>query len=202
MSIITIDGNIGAGKTTVLRILHSKYRWAVDLEPVHKWAPYLRDLYEHKSRAFEFQVRIWLDRCWIQPKSNSSTVMLMERSHHFQNAVFVKANNMNGNLTANQSETLTDMYSKAMAMWSPLVYIYLRSNPSNCALRIVQRARPGEHAIEPDYLENLHALHEDAYVSAIRCGKKVLVIDVESKSPDMIAAEIHAVLEKWFYVDA
>jgi len=80
-----------------------------------------------------------------------------------------------------------------------LVHIYLRSNPVNCAQRVVQRARPGEHAIEPDYLENLHALHEEAYINAIRCGKKVLVIDVEGKTPDMIAAEIHSVLEKWFY---
>lgn len=199
MSIITIDGNISAGKTTVLRILHSKYRWAVDLEPVQKWAPYLRDLYEHHTRAFEFQVRIWLDRCWIQPKSNSSTIMLMERSPFFQNAVFVKANSMNGNLTVNQSDTLIDMYQKAMAMWSPLVHIYLRSNPANCAQRIVQRARAGEQAIEPEYLENLHVLHEAAYIDAVRSGKKVIVVDVEYKTPDAIAAEIHSILEKWFY---
>ena len=71
MPILTIDGNIGCGKSTLLEYLHINYLLPIDLEPVNKWQPYLNDMYYHNKGACEFQVRVWLDRCWIQPKQDS-----------------------------------------------------------------------------------------------------------------------------------
>jgi len=205
MPLITIDGNIGAGKTTVLKFLHTKHGWPVDLEPVHRWMPYLQSMYQPGSKpnqlshtAFEFQVRVWLDRCWIQPKSASSKIMLMERSPFFQQMVFVNANVANGSIRPSEHHTLIEMYTKAMEMWSPLLYIYLRSNPERCKERIAKRARPSEQFINAGYLHTLHNLHESAYLEAARRGMRIIVIDVEGKTPEMVTDEVHGILTSWY----
>ena len=82
MPIITIDGNIGAGKTTLLNYLHINFNMNVDLEPVEKWKSYLDNIYLHKKDFFKFQVRVWLDRSWIQEKNKYSS-LIMERSPLF-----------------------------------------------------------------------------------------------------------------------
>ena len=58
MSLITIDGNIGCGKTSVLNYLHKFYKYPVDLEPVEEWQPYLDKMYQNKENTFNFQIRI------------------------------------------------------------------------------------------------------------------------------------------------
>lgn len=189
MSIFTIDGNIGCGKSTVLNYLHTHYRMPIDPEPVQKWQPFLEEMYKHNTGAFEFQVRVWLDRCWIQQRPNMAT-MLMERSPYFQANVFVAANLENGKLTIKEYNMLQEMYAKSMSLWVPAGYIYLRSNPLRCVERIAKRARPCEQTIHPNYIARLHVLHENAYMQAILMGIPVICIDVEGKSIPEIAAEI------------
>lgn len=205
MPICTIDGNVSAGKTTVLKLLHSRYGWPVDIEPVHKWAPYLQRFYSNQgaessqahSNAFEFQVRVWLDRCWIQPKANTSAIMLMERSPYFQWKVFVAAIQLCGSVSASEATILNEMYERAMTMWQPMLYIYLRSAPTHCYDRACLRSRQCEKGLTAEYLTMLHNLHEGAYVDAVRSGMRVLVIDVHDKTPDMIADEVHQILINW-----
>ena len=89
MFIITIDGNIGAGKTTILNYLHNNYNINIDLEPVDKWKPFLDNIYYNNKNYFNFQIRVWLDRSWIQEKNNNS-VIIMERSPYFIRNTFNK----------------------------------------------------------------------------------------------------------------
>jgi len=188
--IITVDGNIGSGKSSVLECLHAKYGLPIDLEPVQKWQPFLQNMYYNNRGAFEFQVRIWLDRCWIQDKNLRSTLM-MERSPFFQSVVFVPANLENGRITYQQNAMLQEMYALTMRSWSPSVYIYLRSNPDNCMRRISARARTSEEAINPEYVKRLHELHEYAYMMALYNRCLVVCIDVENKTIEQIAAEVY-----------
>lgn len=193
MAIITVDGNIGSGKSTVLRHLHNKFGVPVDLEPVERWAPYLRDLYAgsantSSSAAFEFQVRVWLDRCWVQHRA--ATPLFMERSPYFQALVFVATNYALGKFTDREHELLQHLYRHVLGIWSPALYVYLRSSPQQCCARIRRRNRESEDHIHPSYIALLHAKHEEAYFSAVRSGLRVVVIDVEDKNPDQIADEV------------
>jgi len=189
MTIITVDGNIGSGKSTVLRHLHTKFGTPVDLEPVEKWAPYLRELYANRGRcAFEFQVRVWLDRCWVQHRG--SHPLFMERSPYFQDRVFVATNYLIGRLSPREHELLQQLYRHVLGLWSPALYIYLRSAPHACCARIQRRNRNSEEHIDPEYIALLHQQHEDAYCHAVRIGLRVIVIDVEGKNPDQIADEV------------
>ena len=194
-TIITVDGNIGAGKSTVLEYLHSYYKLPIDLEPVNKWQPYLNDIYCNNKGTFEFQVRVWLDRCWIQPKSHSLP-MLMERSPYFQRNVFIPISLENGKLDSREYMTLHEMYEKSNNIWIPNGYIYLRSNPLNCIERIKKRNRQSEDRISEDYITNLHNLHEKAYEYAISSGYPITVIDMENKTVPEVAEEIWNYLSK------
>jgi len=123
--------------------------------------------------------------------------MLMERSPYFQWKVFVAAIQICGAITTSEAAILNEMYERAMLMWQPLLYIYLRSAAAPCYDRACLRSRHCEKGITADYLAMLHSLHETAYVDAVRAGMRILVIDVHDKTPDMIAEEIHQVLSTW-----
>ena len=105
MTIITIDGNIGAGKTTILNYIHANHNIYVDLEPIDKWKPFLDDIYINKRKFFNFQVRVWLDRSWIQEKDNNSTIV-MERSPYFIRHTFNEYMAENHNVNPQESNIL------------------------------------------------------------------------------------------------
>lgn len=193
MPIFTIDGNIGCGKSTVLNFLHMHYRIPIDPEPVQKWLPFLEDMYRNGKGAFEFQVRVWLDRCWIQQRPNMASI-LMERSPYFQSNVFVPANLENGKLSVHEYHMLQEMYVKSSQLWIPHGYIYLRSNPNKCLERIAKRARNSEDVIDYKYIHKLHVLHENAYMNAVLLGIPMIVIDVEGKTVAEVASEVWTAL--------
>lgn len=191
MTIITIDGNIGSGKTSILNYLHKYNKISIDLEPVENWQQYIDNIYSNdKKDIFKFQIRVWLDRCWIQEKQEKSLI-LMERSPYFIKNVFINNYYNSGDLTLNEYNTLMNLFLKTDHIWCPNAIIYLRSNPINCLARIHKRNRKGEDKIELGYINALHELHESAYENAINNRMNIIVIDVENKSISELANEIY-----------
>lgn len=188
---ISVDGNIGAGKSTVLQYIHEHTGVAVDLEQVEKWQPYLERVYKQGDGVFELQVRVWLDRCF--PKAHAEEggagTIMVERSPLFQAGVFVPVNVKAGKFTADQIAILKDMYAMPQ-MISPDIYVYLRSDPVKCAERINKRARESEEMIPLAYVQDIHTLHEVTYLEAVADKKKIVMIDVEGKSVAIIAAQV------------
>lgn len=190
MVIITINGNIGSGKTSILNYLHRYYKLSIDLEPIDKWTPYLNDFYNDNSGVFKFQVRVWLDRCWIQEKTDKSLI-IMERSPYFNRNIFVESINQKKLISENEYNILNDLYDKTDSIWSCNTYIYLRSNPNDCITRIKKRGRECEKNIEDEYVKSLHELHEITYQKALNNNLNVICIDIEGKTVAQIATEIY-----------
>lgn len=189
MTIITIDGNIGCGKSSVLNYLHKIYKIPVDLEPVENWSTFLSNMYENKADVFKFQIKIWLDRCWVQEKSDK-TVVLMERSPYFIKNTFIQTALEQHMITENELNILHDLHSKTDYLWLNNKYIYLRSNPENCYKRIKKRNRPSEKHITSEYIETLHKSHEDTYHKALADNMQIHIINVDDKTIAEIASEI------------
>jgi deoxyadenosine/deoxycytidine kinase len=192
--IITIDGNIGSGKTSVLNYLHKTYKIPIDLEPVESWNSYLTKLYDDSSDVFKFQVRIWLDRCWIQEKSDKITV-LMERSPYFIRDTFISCAYDSKLISQHERDILLDLHKKTDTIWSCNTYIYLRSKPENCYRRIKKRNRLCEKNITEEYINTLHRYHENTYTNAINNNMNIIVIDVDDKSIPEIANEIYQYMQ-------
>jgi len=196
MTIVTIDGNIGSGKSSILNYLHKMYKIPIDLEPVESWNNFLTKLYDSKLDVFKFQVRIWLDRCWIQEKSD--TIVLMERSPYFIKHTFINTAYNLDMITEHEYNILVDLHKKTDSLWSSNTYIYLRSNPENCFKRLKKRGRPSEKNITEDYINMLHDSHEENYRQALENKMNIIVIDVDDKSIPEIADEILEYLQANF----
>lgn len=189
MPIITIDGNIGAGKTSILNYLHTNFNINVDLEPINKWKSYLDNIYLNKKNFFNFQVRVWLDRSWIQEKDERSLI-IMERSPNFIRNTFNKYMYEKELITSNENIIINELYNKTDIIWNSNYYIYLRSSPEKCLERIHKRGRENEMDISLEYLEDIHKLHENCLEELVNENKNVFVIDVEGKSLEEISIEI------------
>jgi len=183
---ITIDGNIGAGKSTILSFLRDMGTYAIHPEPVDEWIPFLVDMYENNKDSFEFQVKVWTDRCFM-PNYSNKIVTCIERSPHFQWNVFSKANYENGKLNNRQLNLLETLYHRPS--YVPDFYIYLQSNPSNCMERISKRNRDCEQGISYEYIKRIHELHESAYL-ALPSYKQKQCINIENKTIQEIGWEV------------
>lgn len=204
--IITIDANIGAGKSTVMEWLKREKGCTISVEPVDKWTPYLHEMYHLGRGVFEFQVRVWLDRGWPDTNEAENRIVVMERSPLFQKKVFIPINAELNRLTAREAHSLSEMYDITFNLWQPDKYIYLRSNPEKCAERILRRCRDTEADIPLSYLRRLHELHESTYEwidqlnvlneSNADNESRIAVIDVEGKSVADIGAAIWNFISK------
>jgi deoxyadenosine/deoxycytidine kinase len=188
MTIYTIDGNIGSGKSSVLNYLHKYKNIQIDLEPIDKWKLFLDNIYMKKTGYFNFQIKVWLDRAWIQEKDNKS-IICMERSPYFIKNTFNKNDYNNNNINEDEFNVINEMYSKTDKIWNSNYYIYLRSDPIKCLERIKSRGRDNELNIDIDYITSIHNLHEEALEELIE-KKSILIIDIENKTVEEIAEEI------------
>ena len=189
MVIYTIDGNIGCGKTTILNYLHKHKNIQVDLEPIDKWKPFLDNIYLNKTGYFNMQIKVWLDRAWIQDKETTS-IIFMERSPYFIRNTFNKNDYINNHINEDEYNVINEMYQKTDKIWKSNFYIYLRSSPKKCLERIKSRARDNEMNIDEDYLISIHNLHEEAYLQLLETNKNVILIDIENKTIEEIIKEI------------
>lgn len=190
MPIITIDGNIGCCKTSILNYFHKNYRLAIDLEPVDSWTEYLANLYNTTNSSYDFQIKVWVDRCWIQEKTNMS--VLMERSPYFIKNVFVKKAFYDKSINEMEYNNIIKLHKTTDDLWKPNGYIYLRSDPEKCLQRINKRGRFAEKNIQLEYIQSIHDLHEKNYKAALEAKMNIIVIDVENKSIGDICGEILA----------
>lgn len=192
MPIITIDGNIGAGKTSILNYLHTNYNINVDLEPIDKWKQYLDNIYLEKKNFFKFLIRIWLDRSWIQEK-NKSSLVIMERSPYFIRNTFNKLTYDTELINNNENNIINELYDKTDVIWKSNYFIYLRSSPEKCLDKIYKRGRTNEMEITLDYLKNIHEYHEKAFDNL---EDKKIMINVDDKSIEEIGQEIYEFIYK------
>lgn len=188
MPIITIDGNIGSYKTSILNYFHKNYKLAIDLEPVDNWTEYLANLYNTPNSSYDFQIKVWIDRCWIQEKTNMT--ILMERSPNFIKNVFVRKAYEDKTINEAEYENIIRLHKTTDDLWKPNGYIYLRSEPEKCLQRINKRGRYAEKNVKLEYIQKLHELHEQNYKSALDNKMNIIVIDVENKGISEICNEI------------
>ena len=188
MTIITLDGNIGCYKTSILNYFHKNYKMSIDIEPVDSWSNYLKTLYNTQNSTYNFQIQVWIDRCWIQEKSK--TIIFMERSPYFIKNVFVKKAYEDNTITKEEYKNILTLHNITDKLWEPRILIYLRSNPEDCFNRIKKRGRDTEKNIKIEYIKRIHELHEEIYRETIKNNKYILCVDIENKSIADICSEI------------
>lgn len=174
---ITIAGNIGVGKSTLVALLTERVGWQPVYEAVSE-NPYLADFYQDMQRwSFQSQV-FFLSRRLRQhynllqePKS-----IIQDRSVYEDAEIFARNLYEQGDMNERDWLSYLDLYQTlTLLLKPPDLVIYLQASVPTLRRRIAHRGRDYEHTIADTYLSRLNLLY-DAWADNFRLSP-VLIID-------------------------
>ena len=192
--IVCIDGNIAAGKTTVLQEIEKK-GYPVFYEPFQD-NPWLPSYYQNpKKYALNTQLWFLSERFRQYKNADFSTrgIVFVERSMYTDRFIFVELIRRMGNLNYIELETYKhhfEIYKNPL----PELTIVLDTPPTECKERMNARGRGMEEGVPLDYLRDLGQVYNENYH---RLGVKTVKKFFEA-SPSATAEEIITLAESEF----
>ena len=179
MYIFTVDGNIGSGKSTLIKLLKKKYRSLGDKnivflpEPVDIWES-IKDkngknviecYYDDQIKfAFPFQMMAYISRVHqireIMNNSDDNTIIICERSVYTDKHVFAKMLHDNGTMNDIEIQIYKKWFDEFVKDFPFSGIIYVGAEPTKSLERVKIRNRKGED-IPLSYLELCHNYHEN-----------------------------------------
>jgi deoxyadenosine/deoxycytidine kinase len=175
-----IAGNIGAGKTTLTKMLAKHYKWEAQLEDVVD-NPYLDDFYNQMERwSFNLQVYFLNSRFrQISQIQTSGKDIIQDRTIYEDAHIFAPNLHAMGLMTNRDFENYSSLFELMESfVKGPDLLIYLRSSISNLVAQIHKRGRDYENTISIDYLSRLNERYE-AWITKYDKGN-LLIIDVDN----------------------
>jgi deoxyguanosine kinase len=173
---IAIEGNIGAGKTSLSKIMSDEFNAKIILERFAE-NPFLPKFYEDKERfAFPLEMSFLADR-YQQLSDDLAQLdlfknLIVSDYYIFKSLIFAQ-------ITLQKDEYL--LYRKMFDVMykeitKPDLYVYLYQNTDRLLENIKKRGREYEQNIEAGYLQKIH----DGYKNFISTQQdlNVLIIDV------------------------
>ena len=176
---IAIAGNIGAGKTTLTKLLSKHYKFKKELEDVLK-NPYLDDFYNQMERwSFNLQIYFLNSRFrQIKDIQKKGINVIQDRTIYEDSNIFAPNLHAMGLMTNRDYSNYSSLFELMENLVSPPdLLIYLRADISTLVGQIHKRGREYENSISIDYLSRLNERYE-AWISTYKKGK-LLVIDVD-----------------------
>ncbi|MDP5081839.1 MAG: deoxynucleoside kinase [Winogradskyella sp.] len=177
---IAVAGNIGAGKTTLTKLLAKHYKWEAQLEDVVD-NPYLDDFYNQMERwSFNLQVYFLNSRFrQVNQIHDSGKDIIQDRTIYEDAHIFAPNLHAMGLMTNRDFENYSSLFNLMESfVKGPDLLIYLRSSIPNLVAQIHKRGRDYENTISIDYLSRLNERYE-AWISTYDKGN-LLIIDVDS----------------------
>lgn len=201
---ISVEGNVGSGKSTVLNFFKQYPDISVYPEPVSTWTNlngtnYLDLVYKNQTRwgmtfeslvmqtMLEIQLRDCRNYTTLQDlattKPNTPPVKMMERSLLATRHIFVR--NLNNTIAMEEFKVLEawlDRLNRMQQIDTGVdVIIYLRTDPSVTIKRVAKRHRHEEMDVPLKYYQGLNQLYEDWLIHGNSTGithhPRIIVID-------------------------
>ncbi len=160
---IAVAGNIGVGKSTLVKLLSETLGWTPFYEPVTE-NPYLADFYEDMPAwGFHSQVYFLMRRLRIHRqlmKMNGSVIQ--DRSVYEDAEVFAHNLDRQNAINGRDYTTYRELYRVLVEFLpAPDLVIYLRASVPTLLSRISKRGRDYEKTISAEYLADLNTLYEN-----------------------------------------
>ncbi len=175
---VAIEGVIGVGKTTLTRLLQSKFENASVLLEVFEENPFLAGFYKDRAQlAFQTQIFFLLSRYHQQHEAVPEALrqgMLISDYTFAKDELFAWLNLKDDELA---------MYGRVHAALGekipkPDLIVYLHADHDVIMRRIALRDRPYERDMDPEYIQRLAAAYE-AWLSNVQ-DTAVLTINVNN----------------------
>lgn len=200
---ITVIGNVGAGKSTLTRVLSEYLGFEASYECVAN-NPYLSDFY-HDQAAWGFHLQIYfLSQRYkdIGDIQQSGRDHMQDRSIYEDVEIFAKALHESGKMSDRDFQTYRDLYHNMVDhLIKPDLAIYLNGSLDTILKRIAARGREAEKAVPTEYWAELHRRYEQ-FMSHYD-HSPVLWVDIDHfdlyKHPEhlgMLAGEVRRVLNR------
>jgi len=186
---IAVAGNIGVGKSTLVRLLCGKMGWEPFYEPVTE-NPYIADFYKNMDAwSFHSQVFFLTHRLRIHQRILTYPgSVIQDRSIYEDAEVFAHNLYVQGHLNDRDYETYRALYlTVADFIPPPDLVIYLRATSTTLQRRIGLRDRDYERKIPTEYLDQLNDLYEKWINSFTLCP----VLTVPADDLDYVAHPRH-----------
>ena len=186
--IVVIEGNIGAGKTTLINKLkeifknHSKIK--ILEEPIDLWnnikdkdgTNILTNYYKNQNKyAFPFQIMSFTSRFNILRNTlkQNYDIIIIERSMFSDKHIFTSMLYDNGTINEIEYKIYLQLFDEFIAEIPQVSIIYLKTDPIEAKKRIDNRNRSGE-IISLDYLQKCHEYHEKWLLNI---NENIIIID-------------------------
>lgn len=172
--LFSIEGNIGSGKSTLIKMLkENKDNKNIIFmeEPVSKWIEIqdtdghnmIEKFYNNKKRyAFSFQIMAFISRLSMIKqciKKNPNATIICERSINTDRNVFAKMLYDDGDIEDVEYQIYLNWFDEFINDIPNTGIIYVKTSPKISHERVIKRKRKGED-IPLIYLERCHLYHE------------------------------------------
>jgi deoxyadenosine/deoxycytidine kinase len=227
IKIVSIDGNIGSGKSTIISKIQSFYDNCANInkgteynvvflkEPVDEWCSIvdndgqtlLQKFYQDKRHySFAFQMAAYISRlalltkCIASIKSSGDTrpaVIITERCVYSDKSIFAQMLYDDGDINKIEHQVYLKWFDTFIADLPSINIIYIHSPPDVCQARIKRRQRLGEDIIPLDYLEKCDKYHAQ-YISTMATDPTIGILTVHCGQE---ISESNAYIEKSWISD-
>tara|TARA_Y100001958_G_C21237301_1_gene564074 strand:- start:1111 stop:1803 length:693 start_codon:yes stop_codon:yes gene_type:complete len=201
--IVSIEGNIGSGKSTLVDQLQKNFAGSERVcflqEPVDIWNTIqdkegntmITKFYsDTKKYSFAFQMMAYISRLSMLREAikKDYNVIVVERSMFTDKMVFAKMLYDDGKIEEVEYQIYNKWFDEFIQDLPPIDIVYVKTSPSVALERVEKRAREGE-SIPLAYLENCHNYHENWLKEESQTYRNKIVIqgdtDIE-KDPAML----------------
>ena len=210
---ISVEANIGSGKSTFLRKLKEKYptKFNVIYEPLEEWQEKFSDVndnilglfYKDIPRwSYTFQSNAFITRIQkFAAERKPDMFNLCERSVLSDYYLFAKMLREEGNMNEIEWKLYENWHKWLIESFKakPDAIIYLRSDPNVSYERLKKRNRSEESEVPLEYLKKLHQYHEDWLMNEKEIPVHILNVDKDFEENNENFSEMTSNLEKMLF---
>lgn len=203
-TIVSIEGNIGSGKTTGKEklkqyIIQKKSADSIVVfvdEPTDEWqtiqdengVPILVNLYSNLKRfAFRFQMMAYISRLKKLRdalRNPNVKVIITERCLITDAHVFAKMLYDSKHIEEDEYQIYTRWFDEFAKEVEPSCIVYFKASTDVCMTRIKKRSRAGEEDIQRDYLDKCNRYHDDWLITDPTTQIPVLILNANQENSD------------------
>lgn len=185
-----VEGNIGAGKSTFLKLIGNQLpNISVGLEPLNNWhnensgQSLLQQFYTNPQRwAFTLETLAMMSRVkeHILEQQHTSSLRIVERSIYSGYYCFAQNSYDSGFLTAIEWNIYKDWFNFLTKnnCDKPHGFIYLKVDPAVAFERTKKRNRSAESSLTLDYLKDIDKLHDSFLIEKKGIDEKLMNVPV------------------------